>query len=312
MPGVADGLGVVGPGAAPFHGRREKRGVRGQGRVEVEGRELVVTQDRRALGAVDADLRREARGRPAGRRAREGRARPVGELDPAGGHVLDLHALVRHQPRRGGDAAHRTHQPEQQVDGVDALVHERAAAVEGERAAPGRGIVVGLRAPPGDERARHRQAAEASCGQRRLERHRAGAEAPGQDARERDARLGAGRDERVATGQRDLEGLLHHDVLAGLGAGRGRPEMVAARRAEADHVHVGPGEHRLGRRLGGAAVLRGELLRLGRGAVADRDEADAGDLGEGAGVELGDHAGAPDGESKRLLAHGVTPLSPRA
>src|ERR1700694_4698568 len=41
-------------------------------------------------------------------------------------------------------------EPHQQVDGVDGLVHERTAAVQGPGSPPGSGVVIGLAAPPGD------------------------------------------------------------------------------------------------------------------------------------------------------------------
>jgi hypothetical protein len=62
---------------------------------------------------------------------------------------------------------------------MDALVHHRAAAVEGERAAPGGGIIIGLRAPPRDEGACHGQLAETAGFEGGFQCDRAGAEATG-------------------------------------------------------------------------------------------------------------------------------------
>ena len=83
---------------------------------------------------------------------------------------------------------------------MDALVHHGAPAVEGERAAPGGGIVIGLRAPPRDERAGHRQLAEAAGVERRFQRDRARAEAA--------LRPGDGEPRRVALATPDLSALL--------------------------------------------------------------------------------------------------------
>ncbi len=187
---------------------------------------------------------------------------------------------------------------------MDALVHHGAAAIEGERAAPGGGIIIGLRAPPRDERTGEGEFAEAARFECGLQRDRAGAKSAGQDAGDRHAGLGAGGGECVAAGEGDLEGFLDHDMLAGLGAGEGRGEVVAARRAEADDVYVRIGEERLGRLGEGDAVLGREVASLGGRAVVGRDELHAGDLGERLRMELGDHAGSPDTETKRPLGHG--------
>ena len=93
------------------------------------------------------------------------------------------------------------------------------------------------------------------------------------------------------------------DMLARFRAGEGRGEVVAAGRAEADDVDLGMGQERL-RRLGeGDAMLGREITALGGRAVVGRDELHAGDLGERLRMELGDHAGSPDTETKGPLGH---------
>ena len=261
---MADGLRIIGARATAFGGRGEDRGVGGQGLLELEGGQLVVAEDGRAGRAVDTDLGGETRTGPAGGRAGERRAAAVGEFNPASGDVLDLDAVMRDEPRRRRHALWFAEEPQQEVDGVDALVHHGTAAVQRERTAPGRGIIIGLRAPPRDERAGQRQLTEATGVERRLERDRAGAEAAGQDAGDRHAGLGAGGGEFVAAGEGDLEGLLDDDVLAGLRAGEGRGEVIAARRAEADDVDVRIRQQRLWRLREGDAVLGGEVAPLGR------------------------------------------------
>ena len=297
MPGMADRLRVIGAGAAAFGGRSEHGCVGGQGLFEFEGGQLVVTQDGGAGRAVDTDLGGEARAGPARGRAGERDAASVGEFDPARGDVLNLDALMGDKAGGGGDALGRAEEPEEEVHGVDALVHQCAAAIEGERAAPGRGIIISLRAPPRDERAGEGELAEAAGVERGLERDRPGAEAAGQDAGDGYAGLGAGGVEFVATGERHFEGLLDDDVLACLGAGEGRGEVVAARRAEADDIDVGIGQQRFGRLSEGDAVLGGEVTSLGGRTIVGGDELHAGDLGERFRMELGDHAGSPDPES---------------
>jgi hypothetical protein len=95
-------------------------------------------------------------------------------------------------------------------------------------------------------------------------------------------------------------------MLARLRAGEGRGEVVAAGRAEADDVDLRVSQERL-RRVGERdAVLGREVATLGRGTVVGGDELHAGDLGERLRVELGDHAGSPDAETKGSLGHART------
>ena len=252
---------------------------------------------------MDADLGRETCAGPTGRGTGQRGATAVGEFDPPGGDVFDLDAVVGDEPRRGGDALRFTEEPEQEVDGVDALVHHGATAIKGERPAPGSGVVIGLCAPPRDERAGERQLTEAARHQGRLESDRAGTEAAGQDPGDGHAGLGAGGGEFIATGEGDFERLLHDDMLAGLGAGEGRGEVIAAGRAEADDVDVRVCKERLGRLGEGDAVLGREVASLGGRAIIGRDELHVGDLGERLRMELGDHAGSPDAETEGLLRH---------
>ena len=189
---------------------------------------------------------------------------------------------------------------------MDTLVHHGAAAIESERTAPSGGIIIGLRAPPRNERARHGQFTKPTGVERGFKRNGTGAKSARQDASDCDAGLSAGGGESIASGEGDLEGLLDDDVLAGLGAGEGRGEVVAAGRAEADDVNVRVSEERL-RRLGKSdAVLGREVTSLTRGAVVSRDELHPGDLSESLRMELGDHAGSPDAETKGPLGHAYT------
>ena len=303
MPSMADGIGIIGARATAFGGRSKDGGIGGQGLFEFEGGQFVVAEDGSAGRAMDADLGREARAGPAGRGTCERRAAAIGEFDPPGSDVLDLDAVMGDEPRHGGDALRLTEEPEQEVDGVDALVHHGATAIKGERPAPSGGVIIGLRTPPRDERAGERQFAETARRQGGLERDRAGTEAAGQDPGDGHAVLGTGGVEFIAAGEGDLEGLFDHDVLAGLGAGEGRGEVIAAGRAEADDVDVGIGQQRFGRLSEGDAMLGGEVTALGGRAIIGRDELHVGDLGERLRMELGDHAGSPDAETEGLLRH---------
>ena len=150
---------------------------------------------------------------------------------------------------------------------MDALVHQGTAAIEGERAAPGCGIIIGLRAPPRDERTGHGQTTEAARVEGGLKRDRTGAETAGQDTGDRHAGLGTGGGEFIATGEGHLEGLLDDDMLAGFGAGECWGEVIAARRAEADDVDRWVCKERFRRLRKDDAVLGSELAPFGGRAV---------------------------------------------
>ena len=86
----------------------------------------------------------------------EGTAR---ELEDRGQRVLDVDAV---QPccRSAVDTRDRSEQPDHQIECVDGLIHQRAAAVEGRRAAPPRPAVVLGRAIPFDAAGNHHRRAE--------------------------------------------------------------------------------------------------------------------------------------------------------
>ena len=154
MPGVPNRLRVIGAGPSPFGRGRKVLGVGGLRHCEFESRQFVIAEHGRASRAVNTNFSGEACARPASRRARERRSGAVGEFDPARGNVFDLDALMGDEPGGRRDALHWAEEPKQQVDGVDALIHQGPAAIEGERATPSGGIVVGLCTPPRDKRPR--------------------------------------------------------------------------------------------------------------------------------------------------------------
>ena len=61
--------------------------------------------------------------------------RAVGKFERGDGRVFDRDPLVGQQAGVGGHFAHRAHQPGEDVDAVNRLVHQRAAAVQLPRAA---------------------------------------------------------------------------------------------------------------------------------------------------------------------------------
>ncbi len=72
----------------------------------------------------------------------------TGETHDSYGRILDLKPLMRQKPGIGADLDHRTHNPLQQINRMDRLVHQRATAIERPCPAPCSGVIVGLRAPP--------------------------------------------------------------------------------------------------------------------------------------------------------------------
>src|SRR5207237_790777 len=77
----------------------------------------------------------------------EGAAR---EPDRAAAEILRLHPVEARRAGEGGDLDDRTDEALEEVERVDRLRHQDAAAVARQRAAP-RLVVVALRPPPADE-----------------------------------------------------------------------------------------------------------------------------------------------------------------
>ena len=128
---------------------------------EVPGHDVFLLHRGAALGAVDLDPLQIAG--IGGRAGLDHAQRAVGELERGHGRVLDRDPLVGQQARVGRDLDDRAHQPGEQVDAVDGLVHQRAAAVELPGAAPGAAVVIRLRAIPLHIGVAEREPAEAPC-----------------------------------------------------------------------------------------------------------------------------------------------------
>jgi hypothetical protein len=196
------------------------------------------------------------------------------------------------------------HQPVEQVDIVNGLVHERAAAVEVPGAPPAARIVVLLGSPPLHVRVAQRQAAEPAPRDGLLEPQVRGAEARGEDGAELNPGSSAGVDDGVAAPKGDLQRLLNHDVLARPRRLYGRIQVGAAGRADADDVQLRERQH-FGEIVEDPATMPrhpGDLLGIGLGAAVGGDDTRARDLIDGPGVELGNHPAADDAEA--VLGHG--------
>src|SRR6266403_3435200 len=113
--------------------------------TEIGGDDAVVLEDDGAFGAGNFDAARIAGiGGGSGVENAQGAAR---EFENGGGGVFGFD-LVKLRGGAGLDAYDITEQPEEQIDGVNALIDQSAAAIERERAAPARASVVFGRAIP--------------------------------------------------------------------------------------------------------------------------------------------------------------------
>ena len=128
------------------------------------------------------------------------------------------------------------------VDGVDRLVHEGAATVEGPSAAPSGGVVVGLVAIPLDVGGGGGEFAETVSVYGGFEGVHAGVEAAVEDGGEGFAVGGSGGDELVATLEGDFERFFDDGVFAGIEGGEGGVEVGSAGGADGDDFEFGVGE----------------------------------------------------------------------
>ncbi len=177
------------PDAPTLRAKRSfDRLVLGRLRREVPAQHVVLLDDGRAAVAVDRDRFRQA-GINAGRRLDDAE-RPAGETQTGHGRVFHLDALVGQRGGEAGDVRDRTHQPEQEIDIVDRLIHQGAAAVERLRALPAALVVVRLAAATICRSSRPASAGRTAAVHGRLERPVGVAEARREDGAELARRCG--------------------------------------------------------------------------------------------------------------------------
>ena len=213
---------------------------------------------------------------------------------------MSLWAPVRVWPQSLSDAADEVLED---VDGVDALVHQGAAAVEVPGAAPVAGVVVLLGAPPLYVGVGEDDLAELAGVDGFLDELGGGVEAVLADDGELLAGLFLGGDHAIAGFEGDFHGLFDDDVLAGFHGADGHVGVHAGGGADADDVEVFVGEE-----FGEFAVdlLDAELLGHVAGPFGD-DVGDGDefrflrDLGNGRPVGGADGAAADDAELVHLF-----------
>lgn len=182
---------------------------------------------------------------------------------------------------------------------MDALIHERAAAVEGEGAVPAVGVVGGGTLPL-HVGAGEAEAAQPTGGDRGFHRTGAGAETGLKDGHQLHARGGGSGEEFVDAGQGDLDGFFDDQVFAGAGGGERGFEVGAAGSGDAHHIEARVGEK--GGEIGGGkggTVLGGEGFGLVRRATADGNESGTGGSGDGSCMKVGDQTESQDTEAER-------------
>ncbi len=74
--------------------------------------------------------------------------RAVLESERGHGDIFHFNAFMSQRGEPSGQVLDGSHQPAQQIDAVNGLVHQRSAAVEFPGAAPGTAVVILLRAIP--------------------------------------------------------------------------------------------------------------------------------------------------------------------
>ena len=210
--------------------------VAGEFGFELEQGEVAAFQPGGTFFAADLHFRRLA-GEHGG--AADDRAqRAVFETQRGHGGVFDFDAFVGQAIGVRSQFDDRAGQPLQQVDLVDRLVHQRAAAVEFPRAAPAAGIVVGLRAVPGDQRVADGQFAEAFLVQRGADGLRSAGRARLEHAAECHAIFLAGGDQGVAALECDFHRLFADHVLLRLGRRDRRFHVRAGGRGDCDDLEA--------------------------------------------------------------------------
>ncbi len=257
--------------------------------AQVGGDDAIVLEDCGAFGAGDFEAARIAGiGGGGGEERADGAA---GEMQSGDGGVFGFD-FVQDGGGASLDAEHVAEEPQEEIDGVDGLVDERAAAVEGEGAAPlGAAVVVG-RAIPLDAGVDEERLAEEAAVEPVLEPLDVGFEAILEDYSELYVGFIGGGDEGVGFFCGDVDGFFGEDVQTALRGGDALLGVKAGGGAEDDEVERlvcqegGEVRVRLGAVFGGEA---GDALRI---CTVDGGDLDTGDGAGGAGVGLRDVAGA--------------------
>ena len=223
----------------------------------------------------------------------------VGECHCGDRHVLDGDPLVCQSRCPRTHFGDRAHEPRQEVDTVDRLIHQCTATVELPRPAPGTTVVILLRAVPLDVGVATGQGPKTVAIDGPLHLEARSVEPGRKDRGKLDVVPTTLGDDPVASAERDLERLLDHHMLAGPCCGHGRVHVGAAGRGDRDNVDGRIGEH-VGKPVIAAALLLGRkpIGRLRHGVVAG-DELRPAEIGDRPCVEIRNHSTTDNSKAKR-------------
>lgn len=160
-----------------------------------------------------------------------------------------------------GDLRHRAHEPRQQVNAVNRLIHQRTTPVKLPSPSPRSAVVVGLRAIPLHIGIADGQSAKAIFVDRLLNQLGGLVKTRWKNRRKYNTSFLARLDDLVAPLQSDLERLLDDNVLSSFRSGYGRFLMCTARRTDSHDVNIGIGQHRVKVVITCATVSRCETIR---------------------------------------------------
>ncbi len=257
--------------------------------AQVGGEDAVVLEDYGSFGTGDFETARVAW--IGGGSSEERADGAAGEFEGGDGGVFGFD-FVQDGDGAGLHANYIAEEPEEEIDGVDGLVDERAAAVESEGTAPlGVGIVVAW-AIPLDARVDEEGIAEQAAVEPVLEALDVGLEAVLENYGELYVGFVSGGDEGVGFSCRYVDGFFSEDVEAVLGGGDALLGVKAGGSAEDDEVEGLVREKGGEVGVGFGVVFGGKARDTLRICAVDGGELDARDGASGAGMRLRDVTGA--------------------
>ena len=228
VPRVGDGGGVAGTtGCSYFLGETFTRFfVFGDFWVKRPLQEVFLFDEGGSLVAVNRDGLGEAGVHAGG--GQDNTEGAVLKTKAAYGGVFDLDAFVGQQSGEASDMGGRPHHPKEQIDVVNGLVHEGAAAVEGHGSPPTSLVVILLGPPPFASRLAQRQSSEPASIDGSFESAIGIGETGGENRAQLDPIAFARLNNAVTAFQGDFKRFLDNDMLTRFGRGNGRLHVRTA------------------------------------------------------------------------------------
>jgi len=272
----------------------ERCGRGGSARVaETGGDDAVVLEDDGAFGAGDFDAARVAG--IGGSSDMENAESAAGKFEDGGGGVFGFD-LVKKSAGASLHANDVTEEPKEQINGVDALIDEGAAAIERKGAAPARiGVILG-RAIPHHPSVHYEGPAQEALVEPALELANVRFHAVLKNDAELDLGLSCGFDERIGARGADFNGLFREDVQTMAGGGDALRGVQAGGAADDGEIHGAMIEEGAKVLIARAAVFAAEASDFFGVPSVDGGDFDAGDNTSGAGVRFRDVAAADEAD----------------